>query len=67
MKYTIFLGLGFELIGLILVSVFLGTKIDKFYQLKGFSVVVLLVLTLVGWFIRLVYLLKKIDSNKQEK
>lgn len=57
-----FAGMGIELISLILGSIFFGQKIDNLYKLPGYVTVGLLILVLIGWFIRLLYLLRRINK-----
>jgi len=62
MRRLVFAGLGIELVGLILTSVWLGSKIDLYFQAQGIIFVAILLLVLVGWFIRLLFLLKKLEK-----
>ena len=57
-KYIVFAGVGFELIGLIVVSVYAGEFLETKYPTKGLWVAGLILLSLVGWMIQLVYMLK---------
>lgn len=56
-----FAGMGIELISLILGSIFIGQKIDEHYHLPGYATIAVLLLVLVGWFVRLLYLLRRIN------
>jgi F0F1-type ATP synthase assembly protein I len=62
-KYIVFAGIGFELIGLIVVSVYAGEYLDARWPSKGLWVAGLILLSLVGWMIQLVFMLK----NTQKK
>ena len=58
----IFVGIGFELVGLILASVYLGQAIDKHMGWSGIAMAALMMLSLAGWIAHIVILL-----NRQEK
>jgi F0F1-type ATP synthase assembly protein I len=64
-KYLAFTGMGFELIGIILSSVYLGHYCDEFYGTKGLGVVGLSVLGLAGWITHVVLLSKKLDKEPE--
>lgn len=53
------MGMGFELLGLILGGLFIGQLIDKEMNWPGYGVAILVVACLVSWLIHLVYLLKR--------
>ncbi len=57
-KYIVFAGIGFELVGLIIVSVIAGEYLDTKWPSKGLWVAGLILLSLVGWMIQLVFMLK---------
>jgi hypothetical protein len=59
----VFSGLGIELVGLILTSVWLGPKVDEYFQTRGIMFVVILVFVLIGWFVRLLFLIKKMEKS----
>lgn len=61
-----FAGMGIELISLILGSIFLGQKIDDHFKLPGYATVVVLLIVLVGWFVRLLYLLRRMSKLEGE-
>jgi F0F1-type ATP synthase assembly protein I len=65
-KYIVFAGVGFELVGLIVVSVYAGEYLEQIKQTKGLWVAGLILLSLVGWMIQLVYMLKKTEKQKSE-
>lgn len=63
-KYVLFVSMGFELIGLIIVAVYLGGYIEeKFLIKKGMLQALLILLFLVGWFLRVIYQVKRANSN----
>lgn len=59
-KYIIFAGIGFELIGLIIGSVFFGEYLETKWSTRGLWVAGLILLSLVGWMIHLIYMLKSV-------
>lgn len=63
-KYIVFAGVGFELVGLIVVSVYAGEYLEKKYPTKGLWVAGLILLSLVGWMTQLVFMLK--ETNKKQ-
>jgi hypothetical protein len=65
MKPLIVAGFGFELVVLILGTVWLGPKLDEHFQTQGIIFVVLLIVVLVGWFLRLIFLLQKWDRDSE--
>lgn len=62
-KYIIFASIGFELIGIMLASIYLGQVIDKTYQTKGFALIALMFLGLVSWLTHIVWLLRRLEKN----
>lgn len=56
------MGLGFELVGLILGGLYLGQALDDHYGTRGIMVLVILVSCLVSWFIHLIFLLKRLEK-----
>jgi hypothetical protein len=65
-KYIIFAGVGFELVGLIVVSVYAGEYLEQIRPTKGLWAAGLILLSLVGWMIQLVYMLKTTEKQKSE-
>lgn len=68
-KYIIFASIGFELVGLVLGCFFLGQILDKTYKTNGLIFVGLMIASLVGWLIRVIWLLHRIEEadNKVTK
>lgn len=63
-KYLVFISIGFELIALILVSIYLGTYLVE----KGWSdyiKVILILVAFVVWFTSLILKLKAINNSKK--
>ena len=65
-KKIIFMAMGFELVGLILGSVWMGQVLDNMYGGKGMWTAGLMVAVLAGWFIHMIYLLKQTESEDNE-
>lgn len=63
-KYAVFIGMGFELIGVVLVCLFLGQKLEEKYPLKNLWAVLLIFAGLAGWFYRVIILLKRLNKEK---
>lgn len=62
-KYMLFIGIGFELIGLIIASVLLANWLEEKYPSKGMITAGLVLLALVGWFIHIMMLLKRVNKE----
>ena len=65
-KYLVFVGMGFELVGLILGSAYLGHLLDQNYDLKGLGVVGLSVLGLGGWLTHVILLSKRLEKEDEK-
>lgn len=63
-KYVLFVSMGFELIGLIIVAIYLGGYLeDKLEIKKGLLQALLILLFLIGWFVRVIYQVKSANAN----
>jgi len=58
-KGWVFLGLGFELLGLVIGALILGEKLDKYFNTNGLFVVLMLLACFLSWVIHFVILLKR--------
>lgn len=65
-KYLVFIGMGFELIAIVLVSLWIGMWIEARNPMKNAWPVVLVFISLGAWLYRVILLLKKIN-NQNEK
>lgn len=67
-KFIVFTGLGFEMVGLVLGSMWLGSMIDAYYHLPGLGTAGLIILTMVGWIYHLVFMLNRMmkEMNQAE-
>lgn len=62
-KYMLFIGVGFELIGLIVVSVVIAGWLEQKIPSKGLITAGLVILSLIGWFIHIIILLKRVPKD----
>ncbi len=61
-KYAAFIGIGFELIGIVLVCLWVGIEVEKWFPMKNLWPVVFVLGGLAGWFYRVIVLLKKLNK-----
>lgn len=61
-KYIIFASIGFELVGLIVGCFYLGQYLDQKYQSGGMIFVGLTFACLIGWLVRVVWLLRRMQK-----
>lgn len=66
-KYIIFASIGFELMGLIVGSYFLGEALDQKYKTGGMAFVGLSLACLVGWLIRVIWMLQRMQKNEEKE
>jgi NADH:ubiquinone oxidoreductase subunit 6 (subunit J) len=64
-KTGIFIGMGVECVGIVLVFVYIGQWIDEKYGLKGLATAFLAMLALVVWVVHLLMVVRVLA--KQEK
>jgi F0F1-type ATP synthase assembly protein I len=62
-KYVGFLALGSEIIGLILVGVWVGSWLDRRTSNQGLWTGVLVIVALVLWFVRIILLLRRKQND----
>jgi len=65
-KYLVFISIGFELIGAILLGIFVAEKLEEKFQTKGLLTMGLMFVILAGWFVHITYLLKKINKKDSD-
>jgi F0F1-type ATP synthase assembly protein I len=65
-RYLIFTSIGFELVGIMLGSVYLGQALDDHFRTKGIALSILMFAGLASWFIHLVFLLRRIQKEDEE-
>ena len=69
-KAVVFIGMGFELLGVTLGALYLGKFIDERYGFNGIGTAGLCFIVLIGWLYHLVILLKRymeIEEKKDDK
>jgi hypothetical protein len=65
-RYLIFIGMGFELVGLTVASLYVGSIADAKYSLNGLGVAGGAVAGLLCWLIHLVAVIRKIETDTPE-
>lgn len=65
-RYLVFTSVGFELVGLILGCYYLGQFLDQKYQTGGLIFAVFSFLALMGWLIRVIWLVKRLQSEDEK-
>jgi F0F1-type ATP synthase assembly protein I len=65
-KYLIFTSIGFELVGIMVASIYLGQIIDKTYQTKGLALIALMFIGLASWLIHVILLLRRFQKDEPE-
>lgn len=63
-KGMVFMGMGFELVILILAGAYFGGLIDSYFGWEGYAALVLILLFLCSWFYHLLVLLKKVNEDE---
>ena len=66
-KYIVFIGMGVELVGLVLGSLYVGKLVDDYFSAKGVITILTLLLCLVSWFVHFLYLVKRIEKVNSDK
>ncbi len=62
-KGLVFVGMGFEAVGVVLASVWFGQWLDTTFQAKGLFTILLSFIGLGGWFAHIIFLLKKMNKE----
>ncbi len=65
-KYLVFVGMGFELIGIVFVNIWVGIWLETQKPMKNIWPVILVFLGLAAWFYRLTLLLKKMKTQNDK-
>lgn len=65
-KGIVFMGVSFELVALCVGGYFLGEFIDKHYGWNNFASTYLVLILLIGWFVHLIYLLRRFEKENDE-
>ncbi len=64
-KYLVFASIGFELVGLVIGCYYLGQVLDEKYQTKGLIFVIMTFFAILGWLVRVLWLLRKFQKNEE--
>lgn len=62
-KGLLFVGIGFELVVIVLGGVFVGQHLDKWLNWPGYGTAAIVIVLLIAWFHRLITLLKRLEKN----
>lgn len=62
-KGLVFMGIGFEAIGIVLASLWLGEWMDRELNQKGLFTILLIFVGLGGWFAHILFLIKKMNQE----
>jgi hypothetical protein len=62
-KSTVFMGMGFELVILILGAAYIGKYIDDYMHWPGYGAASMIILFLISWFYHLIILLRKFNED----
>lgn len=62
-KGVVFMGVAFELVAMCVGGYLLGEQIDKYYGWKNFGSTYLVLVLLIGWFVHLIYLLRRFEDE----
>jgi hypothetical protein len=65
-KGIVFMGVAFELIAMCTGGHFLGQFVDEKMGWNNFAATYLVLILLVGWFVHLIYLLKRFEAENDE-
>ncbi len=62
-KYLTFVGMGFELLGIVLVSIWVGLWLEGWKPMRNIWPVLLVFIGLGAWFFRVIKILKKMNDE----
>ena len=65
-KYAVFIGIGFELVILLVGAIQLGNFIEAKYDLKGLGLTGLCLGALIAWMTHVIVLAKKIEAEDEK-
>lgn len=66
-NYIVFASIGFELVGLIVGSYYLGQFLDQKYHTQGLIFIGLTFASLIGWMTRVVWLLRRMQKSEEQE
>ena len=64
-KSMVFMGMGFELVVLVLAAAYLGKYIDSYFGSPGYFTAALIVVFLCSWFYHMIVLLRRINEDDE--
>ena len=62
-KYMVFIGIGFELLAMVGLGIYISSELEKKFASNGLITVGIITLCLVIWLIHLVILMKKVMNQ----
>ena len=62
-RSMVFMGMGFELVILVLGAAYLGKYIDEYFGTAGYWTAGLIVCFMISWFYHLIVLIRKINGD----
>jgi len=65
-KYIVFAGIGIELVGIMISSIYLGQIIDNTYQTKGLGLIALSFIGLASWMTHVIMLLRRFEKENSD-
>ena len=65
-NYAVFFGMGMELFGIIITTVFVGIQIDKYMGWQSAALMVGVIVGFIGWLIHLITALKKLSLDDDD-
>lgn len=65
-KLIVFVGMGFELVGIILACIYLGKAMDENWGTRGMGLALVPMVGLVGWIVQIVMLTKRFDKAEPD-
>ena len=66
-NHLIFTGIGFELVGIMLACMSLGSYLDKSMGWRGLGTALLMFAGLLGWMVHLVILMKRFNKEGEKQ
>lgn len=66
-KLIVFVGIGFELVGTMVVCIYAGLWVDERYGTNGLGIGLFPMLGLAGWIYRVVLLTKRMEKSEEEQ
>lgn len=70
-KGIVFLGSGFELVGMVLAGLFIGSKLDEHFNKSGVFVGITIMVFMAVWLFHFIYLLnrfmKEVDNDTDDE